>query len=139
MFKRTIAVAMSVVGLIVGAGFSSGQEVLQYFVAFGKMGIWGAVIVAVLMSAAGMIVLQLGSYFQADEHAGVLRTIGTTTVSWILDIGIVFTLFSVGFVMLAGGGSNLNQQFGIPSWVGSAILLVLVLLRGCLMPIALAQ
>ena len=41
MFKRTIAVAMSVVGLIVGAGFSSGQEVLQYFVAFGKMGIWG--------------------------------------------------------------------------------------------------
>ena len=132
MFKRTIAVAMSVVGLIVGAGFSSGQEVLQYFVAFGKMGIWGAVIVAVLMSAAGMIVLQLGSYFQADEHAGVLRTIGTTTVSWILDIGIVFTLFSVGFVMLAGGGSNLNQQFGIPSWVGSAILLVLVLAAGML-------
>lgn len=93
------------------------------------MGIWGAVIVAVLMSAAGMIVLQLGSYFQADEHAGVLRTIGTKTVSWILDIGIVFTLFSVGFVMLAGGGSNLNQQFGIPSWVGSAILLVLSTLR----------
>lgn len=74
---------MSVVGLIVGAGFSSGQEVLQYFVAFGKMGVWGAVIVAVLMSAAGMIVLQLGSYFQADEHAGVLRTIGTKTVSWV--------------------------------------------------------
>ncbi|PZR04454.1 MAG: hypothetical protein DI525_06745, partial [Corynebacterium kroppenstedtii] len=96
------------------------------------MGIWGAVIVAVLMSAAGMIVLQLGSYFQADEHAGVLRTIGTKTVSWILDIGIVFTLFSVGFVMLAGGGSNLNQQFGIPSWVGSAILLVLVLAAGML-------
>ncbi|WP_296103575.1 hypothetical protein [uncultured Corynebacterium sp.] len=70
MFKRTIAVAMSVVGLIVGAGFSSGQEVLQYFVAFGKMGVWGAVIVAVLMSAAGMIVLQLGSYFQADEQPG---------------------------------------------------------------------
>ncbi|MDU7287771.1 MAG: hypothetical protein E7L40_09465 [Corynebacterium kroppenstedtii] len=41
MFKRTIAVAMSVVGLIVGAGFSSGQEVLQYFVAFGKWGSGG--------------------------------------------------------------------------------------------------
>lgn len=123
---------MSVVGLIVGAGFASGQEVLQYFVAFGKMGIVGAIIVAVIMSAAGMIVLELGSYFQADEHAGVLRTIGTTPVSWVLDIGIVFTLFSVGFVMLAGGGSTLNQQFDIPSWVGSAILLVLVLAAGML-------
>lgn len=41
MLKRSAAIAMAVVGLIVGAGFASGQEMMQYFVAFGRMGIWG--------------------------------------------------------------------------------------------------
>lgn len=34
--------------------------------------------------------------------------------------------------MLAGAGSNLHQQFGLPLWTGSAIMVVLVLLAGML-------
>lgn len=34
--------------------------------------------------------------------------------------------------MMAGAGSNLNQQFGLPLWVGSALMAALVLLTGML-------
>mgnify|MGYP006894303129 FL=1 len=132
MFKKALAISMAFIGLIVGAGFASGQEALQYFVAFGTDGIWGAVLASVFMTITGIAVLQLGSYYQATEHTAVLGRISSRVTSWILDIATVITLFCIGFVMFAGGGANLQQQFGLPTWIGATIMLVLVLLTGML-------
>ncbi|MEJ7448197.1 hypothetical protein WL543_12565, partial [Staphylococcus epidermidis] len=41
-------------------------------------------------------------------------------------------LFGVGVVMIAGAGSNLNQQFGLPSIVGTLLMTVLIILAGML-------
>lgn len=38
----------------------------------------------------------------------------------------------MGFVMLAGAGANLEQQFGLPAWAGSALCAVLVILTAFL-------
>ena len=132
MLKRSAAIAMAVVGLIVGAGFASGQEMMQYFVAFGRMGIWGAVMAGIIMAASAAAVLSLASYFLADEHTAVFDRISSPIMSRGLDIAVMITLFSTGFVMFAGAGSNLNQQFGLPIWVGSVIMMVLVLAAGML-------
>ena len=110
-----------------------GQEAVQYFVAFGNKGLWGVVLAAALMIITGVSILQLGSYFQADEHTAVYDRITGPIVSRILDWGTLATLFSIGFVMFAGGGSTISQQFeGVPIWVGGAVMLVLVLLVGLL-------
>lgn len=133
MWKRAVAISMAFIGVVVGAGFASGQEALQYFVAFGNMGLWGVLLASALMIITGVAILQLGSYFQADEHTAVYDKISGPIVSRVLDWGTLATLFSIGFVMFAGGGSTLNQQFeSIPVWVGGAIMLVLVLLVGLL-------
>ena len=42
--NKSLKVALALVGLTVGAGFASGQEVIQYFLAFGYRGIIGAAI-----------------------------------------------------------------------------------------------
>ena len=124
---------MAFIGVVVGAGFASGQEAIQYFVAFGNKGLWGVVLAAALMIITGVSILQLGSYFQADEHTAVYDRITGPIVSRILDWGTLATLFSIGFVMFAGGGSTISQQFeGVPIWVGGAVMLVLVLLVGLL-------
>ena len=132
MVKRTISIALSFVGLIVGAGFASGQEIQQYFVSYGTWGILGAILAAVIMAATGYTVLQLGSYYMADEHNEVLSGSLPTWVSKFLDLAIIATLFCIGFVMFAGAGENLKQQLGWPVWVGSVIMLVLVLAAGML-------
>jgi len=46
----------------------------------------------------------------------------------IVDYIIIFTLFGVGVVMIAGAGSNLHQQFGLQPFVGSIIMVILILL-----------
>lgn len=132
MKSKATSVALAFVGLTVGAGFASGQEVMQYFVGFGIYGIIGAMVAAIVFAFTGMIIVQLGSYFLANDHNVVLSGVSRPLTSKLFDIVITFTLFSIGFVMIAGGGSNLNQQFGLPSWVGAALITTLVIAIGML-------
>ena len=50
--------------------------------------------------------------------------------AFIMDWSAVACMFSVGFVMFAGAGSNLNQSFGWQLWVGAVAMLVLMLIVG---------
>lgn len=92
----------------------------------------GVVVAGVIMCAAGAVILQLGSYFLADEHNAVFRNVAHPVVSRFLDISTTLTLFCIGFVMIAGAGSNLEQQFGLPTVVGAALMTALVLISGFL-------
>lgn len=129
-YKNVIGIALSFIGLLVGAGFATGQEVVQYFTSFGISGMWGILVAGLVMTLAGTVFLQLGSYFHASEHNQVFRNITHPIISRILDVAVILTLFAVGFVMLAGAGSNMEQQFGWPAWVGSLLMLVLVMVTG---------
>ncbi|SNV16565.1 YkvI family membrane protein [Dermatophilus congolensis] len=130
--STTVKIALAFVGLLIGAGFATGQEVIQYFVSFGLTGLWGAVLSGVLMTVMGAVIIQLGSYFLAREHNMVFRNVAHPIVSAALDGAVTLTLFAVGFVMLAGAGSTLEQQFSLPSWVGAGVMLLLVMATGML-------
>ena len=132
MLRNAVLISFAFIGTVVGAGFASGQEALLYFSAFGTQGIWGAVLSSVLMLIAGVTILQLGSFFRAKEHMEVLGSISSKVTSWVLDIATIVTLFSIGFVMFAGAGSNLNQQFGLPVWIGAVLMLALTIGFGML-------
>ena len=132
MVKKVLRIAFAFVGIVVGAGFATGQKVMQYFVAFGLNGIWGAVLSALIMSVMAMIILQLGSYFRAAEHGEVFRRVSHPIFSRVLDIGVVITLFATGFVMFAGAGANLHQQWGTPIWVGAVVMVVITIAAGFL-------
>ena len=105
---RTIKIALSFVGILVGAGFATGREVIQYFISFGWHGLWGAVIAGVIMTVTGAVIIQLGSYFLADDHNAVFRQVARPVLSRVLDVSVTITLFAVGIVMLAGAGSTLE-------------------------------
>ncbi|WP_018297503.1 YkvI family membrane protein [Corynebacterium lubricantis] len=128
--KRAFAIAMAYFGVTVGAGFASGQEMLQYYVAHGWWGILGAIVVLLIMPLTAMIALQYGSYFQASSHKRVFTSITSKIPATFIDYAVTATQFAVAFVMLSGAGANLHQQFGLPLWVGSTLMLILVLVFG---------
>nr|VDG63841.1 Uncharacterized membrane protein [Streptococcus thermophilus] len=130
--QKSFKMALALVGLTVGAGFASGQEVIQYFLSFGYWGIAGAAIAGVTIAVFSAWIYQLGSYYLAEDHSAVFRSVSRPWVARYMDITTMFTLFCIGFVMVAGAGSNMEQQFGFPTWVGSAIMVVLLLLSGLL-------
>ncbi len=130
--NKSLKVALALVGLTVGAGFASGQEILQYFLAFGYRGIIGAAIAGITIAVFSAWVYQLGSYYMADDHSAVFKSVSHPWLARYMDVTTMFTLFCIGFVMVAGAGSNLNQQFGVDTWIGSAIMVLLLIGSGFL-------
>lgn len=125
--KKSLQIGGAFVGLIVGAGFASGQEILQYFTSFGTMGILGAIVASLAFAFLGMTLAQLGSDLQTTSHKGVIYHIGGRYVGVILDVLLTFVLFGVMVVMFAGAGSTFNQMFGINPVVGSIIMVALTI------------
>lgn len=126
--KKSLKIGSAFIGIIVGAGFASGQEILQYFTSFGYMGIFAAILATAIFAYMGMSLTRLGSRMQTTSHKDALYGIGGSIGGFIMDIIIILTLFGVGVVMIAGAGSIFSQQFGLPAVYGNTLMALLVML-----------
>ncbi len=124
---RVLKIASAFIGIIVGAGFASGKEIVQYFTSFGLLGTIAAILSTALFAYLGMTLTRLGSRTQTTSHKEVIYKISGPYLGVVVDAIIVFTLFGVGVVMLAGAGSVLNQQFGLEPYIGNLLMAVLVI------------
>lgn len=127
-WKTIFSVGFAYVGIVTGAGLASGRELVQYFASFGLSGVVAVIIVGLLHALFGNIVLSLGSFYNVNDHSEVLSEVAHPWIHKFLDFALIVTCFVIGFVMIAGAGSNLNQQFGLPTWAGALICALLTIL-----------
>ncbi|ACL69271.1 YkvI family membrane protein [Halothermothrix orenii] len=127
---------------MVGAGFASGQEVLQFFGFYGLGGFGGLVLTIMLFVIYGYIILSLGREYRARSHLEVIRYAGGRWLSKVIDGVITFFLFGALTAMVAGSGAIFLEQFGIPSlWgniamIGASILTTLFGIGGVISAIS---
>ncbi|MGH2319005.1 hypothetical protein [Planococcus sp. 4-30] len=125
---KSLKMGSAFAGIIVGAGFASGQEILQYFTSFGHMGTVAAILSTALFAYLGMSLTRLGSRMKTTSHKEAIFGISGRLVGTIVDYIIILTLFGVGVVMIAGAGSIFSQQFNLPAPLGSTVMVILVVL-----------
>lgn len=121
----TFKVAATYIGTIVGAGFATGQEVLQFFSRFGALGLAGLILTTIMFVVFGYIIIDLGKKLNARSHLEIIRYSGGKVIGTIIDIIITFFLFGALTAMIAGTGALFTQQFHLPSWIGNIIMAVL--------------
>jgi len=130
--KQSWQIAAAYMSVVVGGGFASGQEVLQFFTGYGMASVIGTLVSAALFAFLGMQIARMSSNMQANSHKKVLYTLFGTRAGLVVDVVLSFFLFGVGVVMLAGSGSIFTQQYGWPPLVGSVFMTVLVVATLCL-------
>jgi len=123
-----LKVAATYIGTVVGAGFATGQEVLQFFARFGISGLGGLFITTVLFIIFGYIILSLGSILHARSHLEIIQYSGGKYLGTIIDAVITIFLFGTFAVMIAGNGALFEQQLKLPPMVGNVIMAVLTAL-----------
>lgn len=124
----TFKVAATYIGTVVGAGFATGQEVLQFFARFGISGLGGLVITTVLFIVFGYIIMDLGSALNARSHMEIIQYSGGKFLGTIIDTIITIFLFGTFSVMIAGNGALFEQQLKLPSMAGNTIMAILTAL-----------
>ena len=95
--KKSIQIAGAFVSLVVGAGFASGQEIMQYFTSFGVVSVLGCIVAAIIFSFLGMTLAQIGSDLQTTSHKEGIYHIGGRFFGPVLDLLISFVLFVIAF------------------------------------------
>lgn len=118
-------VAATYVGTVVGAGFASGQEVLQFFSVFGSKGFLGLILVTILFIIYGYIIMNLGKLLNSSSHLKIIQHTGGKYLSPIIDSMITFFLFGSLTAMIAGSGAILKQQFNISALWGNVIMAII--------------
>lgn len=116
MKKKITPMQISVLftGSFLGAGFLSGQELLQFFGRFGAWGLAGMVLAIAAFWLFGWMVLDIA---KRTGHTAFDKIILHGTHPVLRGFfSAVFLLFLFGCMMgmIAGSGALLEQLFGIP-------------------------
>lgn len=131
MSKKDISalkVAAAYIGTVVGAGFATGQEVLQFFTKFGVMGLAGLAVSTVMFIMYGYIIMVIGKKLNARSHLEVILYSSGRLLGTAVDYIITFFLFGAFTAMIAGTGALFSQQLNLPGCMGNIIMAVLTAL-----------
>ncbi|MCU6747999.1 hypothetical protein OCV51_10100 [Faecalicatena acetigenes] len=120
-FMTVVTITGAVISYRIGAGFASGNECIQIFGSWGEDVGW-AVLGAVLVLLLGAVGVYLLSYeLQFDGSDDGYRAVGGKGFGKFVQIFTGIMLLLNFLTMFAGAGSLLNQQYGLPNWVGSTL------------------
>ncbi|PHK50440.1 YkvI family membrane protein [Staphylococcus edaphicus] len=124
--KEAVKIGFAYVGIVVGAGFSTGQEVMQFFSPYGLWSYIGVILSGLILGFIGRQVAKIGTAFDAQNHESTLDYLFGDKFSKIVDYLLVFFLFGISVTMIAGAGSTFEESFGVPTWLGALIMVVAI-------------
>lgn len=123
-----IKYAGAFIAFMIGSGFASGQEIMQFFTSFGLWGVAGALISMFLFSWSGAVFMGRGFDHKDEKDFSPFRYYCGKYLGIFFEWFIPFFLFCVVVTMISGAGATVHQYFGLPTWVGSVAMAVLATL-----------
>lgn len=118
-----LCVAATFIGTTIGAGYASGQEILQYFVSFGVWGGIGALLIAgLLFFVLSATVLTLAHRLRTQDIHDLVNPTSSRWPTRFADLCITVSLLGTLVIMLAGAGAALTGPLGVPPLIGALIM-----------------
>jgi uncharacterized membrane protein YkvI len=122
--RNIIKVACIYIATIIGAGFASGQEIVQFFSIYYKGGFYGVILAGILFSIIGCILLDKVYTERIQGYDEFLFPSTGHLLGRIMDIIITLFMLSVFCVMIAGMGNIFLDKTGIPFSYGVILAVI---------------
>ncbi len=124
-FKQVFRISGAFVAFLIGSGFATGQEIIQYFAAYGYRGIAGIMIMFCLLLFSGVSFITAGYNYRKSKGYNIYTYYcGTYVGSFYNLFTIVFAYMSV-IVMISGAGATINEQYSLPIFTGCIMMALL--------------
>lgn len=132
---NAFSIAMALVGTLIGAGYASGQELMQFFGAYGSKGIIGIGIALFFFFTYAYLSMVVGQRMNSDNYAEVMSPAKNPYIMTFVDFSLFSFLFGVFVVMIAGSSAIFIEQFpmdflpnGLRDIFGGLVLVLLTAL-----------
>ncbi|GIP27635.1 membrane protein [Paenibacillus sp. J23TS9] len=116
---RIFQIAFTYIGTIVGAGFATGQEIIQFFTQYGKWGALTIMVATALFIWLGTKMMLMSQRISARSYEDLNKHLFGQKAGAVISLVMLVVLIGVNSVMLAGAGSvfmehlNMHYQTGL--------------------------
>lgn len=115
--KVVYRIAATAVACVIGAGFVSGQEVWQFFGAYGWFGILPIAIAVTLFGTGAAVVLWYAHETEADSMEMLVSPTKHPLAKWGV-VAFENVLHYAFYVLMAAATGALGESYGLPAWAG---------------------
>lgn len=130
--RRSLSIIFQIsavfIGTIVGAGLASGQEITQFFTAFGYKSFFGLIICMLMYILYSFMIIDLSTKYKLNSYKDLIVLVSSGLLGKITDILTSFFMISGAAIILAGSGALLHQYFGVSKWIGILIMSIIALM-----------
>ncbi|GIP33959.1 hypothetical protein [Paenibacillus sp. J2TS4] len=130
---KILQVSFTYIGTVVGAGFATGQEILQFFTRFGSAAAWTIALSCLLFTWIGIKLMLLANEMEARSYEDLNRMLFGERIGNYVSLFTMIVLFGVTTIMLAGAGSLFTEQLNMSYQAGLWLTIIVsyfVLSRG---------
>lgn len=125
--KNVFKIAGAIIGFMIGAGFATGQETLQYYTSEGFWGLAGVLVAYGFVFWLFYCFMVTGSRTKMRHSREVFQYYCGKYLGWVYEILAITMLFLVTVTMVSSVGSIVSQYFGINEIIGRLVMIALVL------------
>jgi uncharacterized membrane protein YkvI len=128
-----IQIAAVYVGTVVGAGFATGREIVEFFSRFGFIGFIGMLMAGYILIFLGSKLMVISARINASSYEELNEYLFGKALGKVINIVILLMLIGVCAVMLSGAGAVFEEQLGLSKASGvftTIALSILVMMIG---------
>lgn len=117
-WSNVIKFAGAFVAFLIGSGFATGQEILQYFTAYGMKGLLAGLFTLICLVYVGGDFIATGFRQRFSNTNDIYRYYCGRYIGGFYDYFAIAFLYMSYIVMVAGAGATLAQYYGLPVYAG---------------------
>ncbi|OMF62543.1 hypothetical protein BK139_04005 [Paenibacillus sp. FSL R5-0490] len=120
-------IAAVYVGTVVGAGFATGREIVEFFSRFGFIGLIGILMSGYIFIFLGSKLMRISAQIKAASYQELNEYLFGRFFGSAINILMLFMLLGVCAVMLSGAGAVFEEQIGISKTAGLLVTIGLTI------------
>lgn len=124
---RVLQITGAYIAFLAGSGFATGQEAMQFFVAYGWHGIAGTLVSLIFLIYTCASLLKAGRENSLRTNEDAFRYFCGPILGVILTWYTLILIVAVNSVMVAGAAATLQQTYDLPINAGAGIMAVMSL------------
>lgn len=128
-FWRIVTYAGAILAFLIGSGFATGQEIFQYFTAYGRWGVFGSGLLVMVLFVFIMVELfTTGQREKFDRPGKIFHYYGGRALGTFFDYFTIIFIFLIFTVMISGAAAVAAEHYHVSKYVGGIGMTLLVII-----------
>jgi len=125
---KVVQIAAVYVGTVVGAGFATGREIVEFFTQYGIYGMLGILICGFFFIHLGAKMMIISKKINANSYQDLNLFLFGRSFGPVINFFMLVVLFGVTSVMLSGAGAIFEEQLQLSRQMGVIVTIVLTII-----------